>query len=169
MNRIIFSLLVLLFPFLQAFPQKVSPESIPPDLNCDGCITIVIKNEQSKNLRAKDLDRLNGLLQTKLIGVYKGQTVFTSPTDLDTNSLFKNENVYRYILNIKMEPLNVSHTDDWGNGRTNTHEVRMDFINFQFYDRKEKKGYPDMFERLKSWPDMIEKVAKALNDKIKAK
>jgi hypothetical protein len=170
MKKVFFFLLIIfVFQISPVGAQKVSSEAFPPDLACAGCITIVIKNEEYKSLRAKDLDRLNDLVEKKLIGVYKGPTVFISPKDLDTNSRYKNEAVYRYILNIKFQPATVSHFDTDARGGSHIHEIDMQFINLQFYDRIEKKGYPDMFERLKSWPQMLDRAAKALNDRLKTK
>src|SRR5258705_3504706 len=93
-KSIIPALLICLLFCSHAFSQHIQKEGLPPDYNCAGCILVILKKEPDKNIY-----KMNEMIEKKLIKNYDGKSVFITATDLDTNSLYKDENVYRIVLN----------------------------------------------------------------------
>ena len=151
-------LICLLFP-RYAFSQRIQKDGLPPDYNCTGCILVILKKEPDKNIH-----KINEMIENKLIRNYNGKSVFITATDLGTDSLYKDENVYRFVLNADLYTFGGSSPRV--DGRPGSFNYTQTGLNLHLYDRLTKNGYPQL-SNWPSWAKNMEKVAEALNKLIK--
>jgi len=152
---------ICLFFCSQVFSQKVFKDALPPDFNCKGCVLVVLKKEPDQNIH-----KLNEMTEKKLIGNYDGQSIFVTATELATNSLYKDSTKYRFILNGEPYAAPGARIITKANGRPGDFNYTMTAINFHFYDRLTKKGYPQL-SNYPAWAKNMEKIAEALNKLLK--
>ena len=107
---------------------------------------------------------MNEMVEKKLIRNYDGKSIFVTATDLDTNSLYADKNIYRFLLN--GEPYSVGGSSPRVDGRPGSFNYTMTPLNFRLYDRLTKKGYPQI-SNWGPWAKNMEKIAEALNKLLK--
>ena len=143
----------------QTFSQRIFPQALPPDYNCAGCVLVILKKEEDKNIH-----KYNEMVEKKLIKNYEGKSIFVTPTELDTNSMYADKNIYRFQLN--GEPYSIQGSSPRVTGGPGEFSYTKTALKFQFYDRLTTKGYPQM-SNYASWPKTMEKIAEALNKLLK--
>jgi hypothetical protein len=153
------ALLMCLLCCKQTFSQRIQKGSLPPDFNCPGCVLVILKHTEDKNVH-----HINEMVEKKLIGNYDGKNVFITEAELDTNSLYKNDSVYRFVLG--GEPYSFTQSNSTGDGRGGAFTSTATPLDFHLYDRLTKKGYPQI-SNYPSWSKTMEKVAGALNKLLK--
>ena len=159
-KSIIPTLLICLLFSSNAFSQKIWKEALPPDYNCAGCVLVILKKEPKDNIH-----KINEMIEKRLIKNYEGKSVFITATELATDSLYKDENVYRFVLNGETYSVGGSMPRVDGRGTFNYTQTAL---NMHLYDRLTKKGYGQL-SNWPSWPKNMEKIAEALNKLLKNK
>jgi len=160
---IILTLLIFLLLCSPVFSQRIQKEGLPPDFNCTGCVLVVLKKEPGQNIH-----KMNEMVEKKLIKNYEGKSIFVTATDLDTNSLYADKNIYRFLLDGQLYSVGGSTPVTKANGSPGTFNYTSAALGFHLYDRLTKKGYPQI-SNWGPWAKNMEKIAEALNKLLKNK
>jgi len=165
----IFLFLTAVLLCTQAYSQRIFKESLPEGFNCAGCILVIFKQEPmaTTGSEKKIHTKLNERIEKDLIANYDGKTLFTSAVDFDTNKVYRDTAIYRFILGIDVYKVN-QHMATKKNikGEQEYLEYNQYGLNCHVYDRFTKKGYPQMTNH----PNLskhLEAVAGALNKLLK--
>lgn len=145
----------------QAFSQHISKAALPADFNCSGCILVIFKEEPKNNLY-----KFNEMVEKKLIGNYDGKSIFVTAADADTNSLYADKNIYRFVLDCDFFDVSGVMATPKTSGGQKIMNYHSTALNFHLYDRLTKKGYPQI-SNYGSWPKTMDKVVGALNKLLK--
>lgn len=162
-KSIIPALIICLLFCSNAFSQRIWKDEIPPEYNCQGCILVIIKKEPDLN---KNMHHINEMMEKRFIKNYEGKNVFVTAKDLDTNSLYADTSIYRFVLDSHTYGVSGSQTVDKGAGRSGEFNYTMSALNMHLYDRLKKKQYLQL-ANWPSWPKNMEKIAEALNKLLK--
>ena len=164
-SKIIFPILfICLLICSNAFSQKVWKDQIPPEFDtCQGCILVVFKKEADEN---KKLHNINEIMEKNFMKNYEGKYVFVTPKELDTNTLYADKNIYRFVLNCATYTVSQTQRVDKGNNRTGEFNYKLAALKMQLWDRFQNKWYQQL-SNWPSWPKNMEKVAEALNKLVK--
>lgn len=148
--------------------QRVYKEHIPPEFaSCKGCTLIILRKEPNKNDSKynQKVDRKMIEFIETFIKNYEGKTAFISQAELDSNSIYKDLDVYRFILNTGLYNYASPSFVDKGN-RIEVGSASRVGLNLHLYDRKlNKEGL--QLSNWVSWEKNMEKVAEALSKELK--
>jgi hypothetical protein len=177
--RLSFYIPFLLLLSSTSFSQKIQKEGIPADFNCTGCILVVFKKEVGEGdnkLKKKENEKMNELFESKVIKDYDGKSVFITEKELNSNPLYADKNVYRFVLQGHTYGVQASTIVDVPGAHPppkpgmlpgqKEYRYTMGALSLALYDRLTGKGYPQL-ANWPSWAKNMEKVTEALNKKLK--
>lgn len=148
--------------------QKVYKENIPPEFkSCSGCILVILKKEPDKNDSKLDqkVDRKMIEFVEKFIKLYEGKTAYITKAEFDSNSIYRDSTVYRFILNTGLYNYSASVQKDKGY-RIEIQSSERTGLNLHLYDRVLVWRHLQL-SNWAGWEKNFEKVAEALNKALK--
>lgn len=161
-------MMLLVFCLLAAhasFSQRIWKEHMPGGFDtCSQCILVVLKRGPDEN---KKMHNINEMMEKKFIANYDGEYVFITRDELDSNTLYADKNIYRFILNSHTYGIqNPAVQVEKGAGRTGTFNSSSQALNIHLDDRQ-KKGESLQLANWASWKKNMEKVAEYLSKLLK--
>ena len=152
----------LSFSFTKLHAQKVNEGSIPAEFKCPDCILLIVKKENGEGIPG-----FNKHVEKIFKKQYSGKFEVVAAKDIDTNSLYKDKAIYRFILGDNSWSVSSKHSESIGpQDRNHQYTTTATYISFHLYDRQLEKGYPEI--GVWHYPvTTVEHTAKALDEKYK--